>query len=310
MTKQPVISVIVPLYKCSAFIEELCTRLDQSLNKIATDYEIILINDCSPEDDWNKIVDAAKLNPSIKGINFSKNFGQHYAITAGLDLAIGKWVVVMDGDLQDQPEEIIKLYNKALEGWDIVMARRIERKDTFFKQCSSKLFYFILNALTGEKYNAEIANFSIIKENVRNAIITFREQNRMYPYLLKKAGFLTTSIAVNHSARSAGKSSYSITKLLQLAFSSIISQSNKPLKIFIQFGLFMSITSLLFGVYILFKKIMFGVSIEGWTSLIVSIYFLAGLLFANLGILGLYLGKVYDETKQKPLYIIKEKIGY
>lgn len=310
MTKQPVISVIVPLYKCSAFIEELCTRLDQSLNKIATDYEIILINDCSPEDDWNKIVDAAKLNPSIKGINFSKNFGQHYAITAGLDLAIGKWVVVMDGDLQDQPEEIGKLYKKAIEGWDIVMARRIERKDTFFKQFSSKMFYFILNALTGEKYNSEIANFSIINDTVRSSISKFREQNRTYPYLLKKVGFSSTSISVEHCARKEGKSSYSFKKLLLLASNSIISQTNKPLKIFIKFGLTMSVISLLFGAYILLKKIFYGVSIEGWTSLIVSIYFLAGLLFANIGILGLYLGKAYDETKQKPLYIIKEKIGF
>ena len=167
------ISVVAPAYKCSECIEELYTRLIVSLAKITNSFEIIFVNDGSPDNDWGVIKKLAISDKRVKGINLSRNFGQHYAITAGLDYAVGNWVVVMDCDLQDQPEEIGKLYNKALEGFDIVVGVRENRKDNFFKKITSALFYVIFNYFTDQKLNNKVANFGIYSKQVIENIKKF-----------------------------------------------------------------------------------------------------------------------------------------
>lgn len=303
------ISVIIPVYGCSNNLKLLCERLVKTLNSLDQKYEIIMINDASPDNSWEIINDLAQDNPRIKGLNLSRNFGQHHAITAGLDFSNGDWVVVMDCDLQDPPEEIIKLYNKAQEGYDIVFGRRVLRKDSFLKKLGSTVYYKIFNYFTESNVDHRIANFSIISSNVLNQLRKLKEQNRSYPLFTNWLGFNRTVIDIEHDARESGKSSYTLKKLIKLAVDSIISQSNKPLRLSIKFGFLLAFLSVSYSLYLMMRYFVYGTPVEGWTSVIVSIYFIGGLLFANMGILGLYIGKVFDQTKNRPLYIIGQTVN-
>ena len=220
------ISVVVPVYGCGKCLNKLYTRLKKTLSTFTEEFEIILINDASPDESWQTILKLAEEDNRVKGINLSRNFGQHKAITAGLEYAKGDWVVVMDCDLQDQPEEILKLYNKAQEGFDIVFGRRTERKDTFLKKLGSKVFYKIYDYFTESKIDNSTANFSIISKKVVVRLNQLREQNRMYPLFVNWIGFKKTEIDIEHALREEGKSSYTLSKLINLAIDSIVSQSN------------------------------------------------------------------------------------
>ncbi len=265
-----------------------------------------MVNDASPDNAWEVITTLSNKDKRVKGINLSRNFGQHYAITAGLDFANGKWVVVMDCDLQDQPEEIIKLYNKAIEGYDIVFGQRVQRKDSYFKRLGSKLFYKVYDYFTESKVDNSVANFSIISYKVVEKLRTLREQNRSYPLFINWVGFKRANINIEHAPREEGKSSYTFKKLVNLAIDSIVSQSNKPLRLSIQFGFIVSFISIIYALWLVIRYFIYSTPVEGWTSVMVSIYFIGGLLFANMGILGLYIGKTFDESKNRPLYIVKE----
>lgn len=306
MNKPIHISIVTPVYGCSSCLEKLYERIVATLTKITKDFEIIMVNDASPDNAWETIKELAQKDSRVKGINLSRNFGQHKAITAGLDYAQGEWVVVMDCDLQDQPEEILKLYNKAQEGYDIIFGRRTERKDGFFKKLGSKLFYKFFDYFTESNVDNTIANFSIISNKALQSVKRLREQNRSYPLFINWVGFKRTDVDIEHSKREEGKSSYTFSKLINLAIDSIISQSNKPLKLSIKFGFIVSLFSLIYGIWLVLRYFIHDISVEGWTSVMVSIYFIGGLLFANMGILGLYLGKIFDETKERPIYLVQE----
>ena len=303
------ISIVAPAYKCSECIEELYKRLVLSLEKITDSFEIIFVNDGSPDNDWEKIKEIASSDNRVKGINLSRNFGQHYAITAGLDYVSGNWIVVMDCDLQDQPEEVEKLYNKANEGFDIVLARRAERKDSVFRKLLSKVFIKVYIYFTEVDIDNSVANFGMYSRRVISSCKKLREQNRNFPLAIKWLGFSIVYVNVEHSKRFAGKSSYSFYKMLNLAIDAIISQSNKPLRLSIKLGFIMSLSSFIYGSFLIIRYFVNDIDVQGWTSMMVSLFFIAGLLLANMGLLGLYIGKIFDETKNRPLYIIKEILG-
>jgi len=300
------LSIVVPIYGCATVLEKLYIRLVTTLEQIDKNFEIIMINDASPDNAWEKIKTLAQQDSRLKGINLSRNFGQHRAIRAGLDFAQGRWIVVMDCDLQDKPEEILKLYNKAQEGYDVVWGARKQRQDNFFKKLSSKLFHKVFNYFTEQNKDESIANFSIVSQKVIDSINKMREQNFNFPLFVNWAGFKVTQIEINHQPRAEGKSSYTFSKLMNMAIDNIVSQSNKPLRLSIKFGFTISLLSMLFGFYLVGKYFITGVPVAGWTSVMVSIYFIGGLLFANLGLLGLYIGKIFDETKGRPLYMVEE----
>ncbi|HUW07642.1 MAG TPA: glycosyltransferase family 2 protein [Williamwhitmania sp.] len=303
------ISVVIPVYGCKTTLLELFFRLKNSLVSITEDFEIILVNDKSPDNPWDTIVEISKLDQRVKGISLSRNFGQHKAITAGLDHTKGEWVVVMDCDLQDQPEELAKLYAKAQEGYDVVFGRRYNRHDSFLKRISSKTFYKAYNYLAESDFDSTIANYSICNRKVINSVISLREQSRSFPLFVKWVGYKIGYVDIEHAARKEGESAYTIRKLINFAIDSIISQSNRPLRLSIKIGLIFAFLSFIFGIYLIFKKLALGVPIEGWTSLMVSMFFIGGLILANLGFLGLYVGKIFDEVKDRPLYFIDEKVG-
>jgi polyisoprenyl-phosphate glycosyltransferase len=299
------ISVVIPVFKAEHCLEELYRRLKTSLENLTSDFEIILVEDCGGDGSWDIIVELSKLDKRVKGIQFSRNFGQHYGITAGLDQCEGDWVVVMDCDLQDRPEEIPRLYAKAQEGFDVVLARRGPRKDSFLKQMTSSAFYKIFNYFAELNYDAQVGNFRIVSKKVVRNFHTMREQLRFFGGLIKWMGFLTADIDVQHGESLSGKSTYTFRKLWKLATETIIAYSDKPLRLSIRFGFFISLVAFIYGSYILLRALFYSTPVIGWSSLIVSVYFLCGIIIANLGIIGIYLGKIYEESKKRPLYIIR-----
>ncbi len=298
------ISVVVPVYHAESCLEELYRRLKAALEPLTADFEIMLVEDCGGDRSWPLIVELAQRDPRVKGIQFSRNFGQHYGITAGLDRCNGDWVVVMDCDLQDRPEEIPRLYAKAQEGHEIVVARRGKRSDPLLKRFSSWLYYSVFSWLADMNYDPQAGNFRILSRKVINNYRNMRERSRFFGSLINWMGFPFTSIDVQHDERFAGDSSYTFGKLWRLGAETIIAYSDKPLRIAVRLGFFIATCAFLYGLYILFLALFHGSPVTGWSSLIVSIYFMGGVIVAILGILGIYLGKTYDETKCRPLYVI------
>jgi len=298
--------VVTPVYKCAECLDELYTRLIASLHSITNNFEIIMVDDGSPDNAWQIITSLATKDKRVKGIKLSRNFGQHYAITAGLDCAKGRWVVVMDCDLQDQPEEILKLYNKAMEGYDIVVGRRAERKDGIFKRLSSKVFYILYSYFTETKIEDNLSSLCIFSSKVKNNLIQMKEHSRAYLFLLMWVGFRRVIIPINHSHRKYGKSSYNFKKSLELFINIITAHSNKPLRLFINIGFFISCFAFLYGLWILILYFFYAKPILGWASIIVSIFFLGGVIIAGLGMLGIYIGKIFDEVKDRPFILLKK----
>jgi len=302
----PHLSVVIPVYKAENCLDELYQRLRAALESITPDFEIVLIEDCGGDSSWQVIERLAATDKRVRGIQFSRNFGQHYGITAGLDHCNGDWVVVMDCDLQDRPEEIPRLYAKAQEGFDVVLARRGTRRDPPLKRMTSWLFYKTFSYLADIKYDGESGNFRIISRKVVTNLCQIREQLRFFGGLVQWMGFPTASIEVEHAKRFEGKSTYTYAKLWKLASETIIAHSDKPLRLAVRFGFLMAFFSFCYGTYILGRALIYGSAIPGWNSLIVSLYFIGGIIIAILGVLGIYLGKTFDETKKRPLYIIKQ----
>lgn len=302
------ISIVTPVYGCGGALNQLYDRLKATLTKITENYEIIMVNDGSPDDAWDAIKRLAKRDDKVKGINLSRNFGQHYAIIAGLNYAKGEWVVVMDCDLQDQPEEISKLYDQAQKGYDMVFGRRANRQDAFFKKFISKMFYKVLGYLTDTIQDESIANFGIFNKNTIEAVNSMGDQIKYFPVMIRWVGFSSCAIDVEHADRKEGESAYSLTALLSLAVDIMLSFSDKPLKIAVKAGFFMSTISFFVSLYVLIKALLDDVTVPGWASTIMSLWFLSGLIIMVLGIVGIYIGKTFDQTKNRPLYIVKEVI--
>ena len=303
------ISVVSPEYRGAQMVSELVRRIKESVTPISEDFEIILVNDASPDNAWDAIRMECDADSRVKGINLSRNFGQHYAITAGLKYAQGEWVVVMDCDLQDQPEEIPNLYAKALEGYDIVYAQRTERQDGFLKKMSSAVFHVCYDWLSGQKTDKTIANFGIYHSKVIAEYNKMPEVARAFGSLIKYVGFRDTAITVHHAERASGKTSYSLFKLLKLCGDIIISNSNKPLKMAVVLGFMMSIISFMLAIYNIVAYAIGIIRVAGFTTTVFSIWFVGGLILFVLGILGLYIGKIFNQVKGRQLFIIQDKIN-
>jgi dolichol-phosphate mannosyltransferase len=307
---RPLISIVIPCYKCASSLVELHRRLTRTLGAIAPDYEIIFVNDRSPADDWEEIRRLAQTDAKVVGVNLSRNFGQQRAIFAGLTYSKGDWVVVMDGDLQDQPEEIRKLYDMAVTGYDQVVGRRVERKDGLLKRTCSKLFFRVFNYLAGTRIDGRIGNFGIYSRKVIDSVLQMHEQNVSLGLSAIWVGYKRIEIDIDHGARTRGKSSYTFDKLIDIAFSIIVANSNHLLKIIVKAGFLMSFCSFAFSLWFAVRYFLFKVPVVGWTSLIVSIYFLSGLLLLAIGVVGVYVDKIFDESKKRSLFIVDEVVSW
>ena len=300
------LSIISPVYRAENTLGELVSRIKACIP--GQEYEIILVDDASPDNSWHEIERLAEIHPEIRGIKLSRNFGQHYAITAGLDAAKGEWIVVMDCDLQDRPEEIPNLYQEAQKGFDVVLARRVNRQDSFFKRLTSKAFYRTLAWLTGSQQDESIANFGIYHRKVINQIIGMRESIRYFPTMVKWVGFRQCSIPVTHAEREEGSSNYNFKKLFNLALDIMLAYSDKPIRLTVKLGFLVALTGFLFALYTLYRFFDGDIIVAGYASLIISIWMLTGFLLITLGMVGLYIGKTFEGVKNRPIYIIEKEI--
>ena len=291
-------------------LDELVERITAAVRPITDDYEIILVNDQSPDRSWERIEVLCSDDPHVKGIDLSRNFGQHYAITAGLAKSSGEWVVVMDCDLQDRPEEIPNLYRKAQEGWDIVYARRAVRKDTGMKKLSSVVFHAVYDWMSGLRTDNTIANFGIYGRSVIDEFNRMPERARSFGSVVSYLGFRHTAVDVQHAERAEGSSGYTFLKLVKLSSDVIISNSNKPLRLTVALGFSMSLFSFLLAVYNVLAKLLGVIQVSGFTTTVFSIWFVGGLILFMMGILGLYIGMVFDQVKNRPLYVIRTQLNF
>lgn len=298
------ISVVSPVYRAEYIVDELVTLVSLELSKITDHYEILLVEDGSPDHSWEKIEAICRLDKRVKGIRLSSNFGQHYAITAGIDHATGEWVVVMDCDLQDRPGEIIRLYEKALEGYDIVMARRENRMDGFLKRMFSKIFYHALSVLTHARHDAAVANFGIYNFRVTDAIRNMQQASRYFPSMLDWPGFKTTTIDVQHAARASGTTSYNLSRLARLATEIILAFSQKPLRISITVFFVISAIAFFATVYHAICAFSCGLFFICCIRILIS-----GLMFILLYLSGLYVMKALKEIKGRTYYSILHAIN-
>jgi glycosyltransferase involved in cell wall biosynthesis len=303
------LSVVIPVLNEESLIQELINRVSVNCAKITNDYEVIIVDDGSVDGTWLKISESSKSNKKIKGLKFSRNFGHHYALTAGLHETIGEWVVVMDGDLQDRPEVIPKLYQESKKGYDVVFVSRQNRPEKIHYRALQKMFYWFLKSLSGLNFDSSQANFSIINRKVVDAFKSFPENARFYGSTILWLGFKRSKIYADHGKRLSGKPSYTFKKRLRLALDIILSFSERPLKFAIGVGVILSIFSILVATWIIYAAITWGYSVTGWTSLIFSIFFFSGVILVFLGIIGIYLGRVFQEVKRRPLYVVSERLN-
>jgi dolichol-phosphate mannosyltransferase len=308
VTKQR-ISFISPVYGCPEALPELYRRVEQTCANMGVDFELILVDDRCPLGSWMVIQSLAAIHPTIRGFRLTRNFGQHAAIRAGIAHATGDWFIILDCDLQDRPEEAASLMAKAQEGYKIVRARRIQRQDSFFRRAVSSLFYRTLGYLTETKQNSEIGNFGIYHRSVQEAIVSWTERDMFFPSIVDWIGFTSTTIEVQHDERHSGKSSYNIRSLLRLAQRTILAFSDKPLRLLVQFGLLIAGLSFLFGCAIFVFALSGQFQVDGWASLMVSLWFIGGVLTASVGIAGLYVGRILIEVKDRPVFLVEETVG-
>ncbi|MBC6369006.1 glycosyltransferase family 2 protein [Algoriphagus sp. AK58] len=305
----PFLSIISPVYRAEQTLEPLVLRIKDAVRKISTEFEIILVEDASPDRSWEEIERLAKVHPEIIGLKLSRNFGQHYAITAGLDRAKGEWVVVMDCDLQDRPEEIPSLFAKAQEGYDVVLARRANRQDGWFKRLSSKFFYRTLAWLTGSHQDETIANFGMYHRSVIQAIAGMRESIRYFPTMVRWVGFRQTALDVVHAPNEERGSSYNFKRLFNLALDIMLAYSDKPIRLTVKLGLLVALTGFLFAIYTFIRYLQGEIIVAGYASLIISLWMLTGFILVTLGMVGLYVGKTFEGVKKRPIYIVEKRIG-
>ncbi len=304
------ISVVVPVYMGKPFLVELCQRLIKSLETVSPNFEIILVDDRSSDNIWPMIAAESQKDNRVIGLHLSKNFGQHYALTAGLEHASGRWIVVMDCDLQDLPEDIPALYQKAKQDdLDIVIALRKNHLVHPWRKISSFAYNRCLRFLGDIESHEDVGNFRIFSRQVGDEFLKYRENFRVLPALMSLMGFNVGYVPVTRPDRAAGKSSYTILALIKLAIRAIIAHSEKPLWLGVYLGIASSIAALTMSIWTVWRKFYFGIDITGWSSIFIGITFFSGIQLLFGGILGIYIGRIYNETKHRPLYHVAKVSG-
>jgi glycosyltransferase involved in cell wall biosynthesis len=301
-------SVVIPAFNERENLEVLHTRLTKVMKSIGEPYEIVFVDDGSTDGSFQILRDLHQKDSNVKVIRFTRNFGQHIAMTAGLDHCKGENIIAMDADLQDQPEEIPKLLAKLRQGYDIVYGLRRKRRDNIFKRLSSKLYLGLLAKLTSQTVNPEIAPLRIMTRRVVDYMGQLRERSRFYGGLVAWLGFPYAVVDIEHSERFAGKTKYSFRKLLRHAAEGVISFSDVPLRLAGYFGIIVSIISFVFGLYYLIRRLVWGIPVPGYTSIIVAVFFLGGVLLIVLWVMGQYIGRIHTEVKERPLYVVRDML--
>lgn len=307
----PVFSVVVPLFNEEEVLPEMIRRLTSVMEGIGEPFEVILVNDGSRDGTMRIVREVCAADPRFKLLSFSRNFGHQTAITAGMDHAAGRAVVVIDADLQDPPEVIAEMAARWREGYEVVYGRRLTRRgESAFKRLSARAFYRILHGLSTVDIPVDVGDFRLIDAKVRDALLAVPEHNRYVRGLISWLGFRQTDVAYEREKRFAGVTKYPLRKMIRLAADGITSFSYKPLKAGITIGLGLSVFALLFAVFIFISRLAGWVFMEpGWASMMCVMLFFFGVVLIMLGIIGEYIARIFEEVKGRPLYIVSEKIG-
>ncbi len=303
------ISVVVPCYGSPGSIYPLYQKIREVCETHNFIYEVILVNDACPKGSWGEIEKLAKEVDAVKGVNLSRNFGQHSAITCGLSFAKGETIIIMDCDLQDDPKYIPDLMSKMGEGYQVVQARRILRNERWLKRIQSRVFYASLSFFLGVDLDYTVANYGAYSKKVTDNILKMGDRMRFFPYLVAWLGFKSTQINVIQQVRHEGRSNYTLGKSLSLALDIAVSSSGRPLYICAGFGAFTSCLTFFLGIVYALRYYLVGTAPSGWTTIIVCLLFSTGVIMLNMGIVGLYLIKVFEQTKRRPLYVVDEHIN-
>ena len=291
------ISVISPCYGAPTLLEELVRQIEETVSKLTSDYEIILVEDHSPDNSREIITEICRKNKRVKGVFLSRNFGQQYALNAGFDLSTGDYVVTLDCDLQNPPAQIKDLYEKIQEGYDIVFASRQNRPDNFFMTQGSHLFNKLMGFLTDTKQDESLAEFAIYRRKVIDAMAQMGDYRRYYPLMNQWVGFKTAKVFVNHDERTDGKeSSYSMRKRIELAVTTAVSFSTKSLRLIVYFGVVITLLAIIAALGLVIKTIVRDTPVNGWVTLFVSMWFIAGIMISVMGIIAVYIGSIFDEV--------------
>lgn len=301
------LSIVVPIFNEEPIITELHQRLSSAAKSISPNYEIIFVNDGSKDNSLIAIHRLSELDKNCYYINFSRNFGHQLAVTAGLDVARGEAVVIIDGDLQDPPELIPQMYEKYKEGYDVVYAKRKQRKgESIFKKLTAKMFYRILQKITNINIPLDVGDFRLIDKKVVKALKLMPEKNKFLRGQIAWLGFSSTHVLFDRDQRKHGKTGYTFSKMMHFAMDGITSFSDKPLQFVSKLGFFISIISFLIILYACYSHFVLNQTITGWTSLIISSMFIGGVQLISLGVIGAYVSRINKNVQNRPLYIIEK----
>lgn len=305
------LSVVVPVYNEREALPELHARLTDVLSRLVSSYEIVLVNDASTDDSWSVILSLTSRDRCTKAIGLSRNFGHQLAITAGLDVASGDAVVLMDGDLQDPPEVIEALYAKFREGFDVVYAQRRTREgETLWKKMTARVFYRLMRRITRLDIPVDTGDFRLMSRRVADELRRLHEHSRFLRGLVTWVGYNQTAVLYDRAPRATGATKFSTSRMLSFAFDGITSFSSQPLRLASQLGFFFSSLSFIAMLGLIYYALSGGAGlVQGWTSLIVSVLFLGGIQLIAIGLLGEYIGRIYEEVKQRPLYVVKDRLN-
>jgi dolichol-phosphate mannosyltransferase len=304
----PQLSVVIPVYNEEAGLPALFARLYPALDALDTPYEVIFVNDGSRDQSWQRVLELANADGDVKAVNLSRNFGHQVAITAGLDLSSGATVVVMDSDLQDPPELIPTLYEKYRQGFDVVYAQRRQRDgETWFKRTTARLFYRLMRRMSSIDIPLDTGDFRLMSRRVVDDMKRLQEQSRFVRGLVTWVGYNQTPVLYDRDPRYGGETKYPIGKMMKFALDGITGFSSQPLRLASHAGLLFAASSMALMVGLTIYKFAGGQGlVPGWTSLAVAVLFLGGLQLLAIGILGEYVGRIHEEAKRRPLYLVRD----
>jgi glycosyltransferase involved in cell wall biosynthesis len=301
------LSVVVPVYGCRDCLRPLHERLRSSVGEITQDFELVFVDDRSADGAWDELLELARSDPAVHLVRLSRNFGQHPAITAGLAESSGRWVVVTDCDLEDPPEEIPRLYAKAREGYDFVLSRRRRRQQSAFRRLAGNLYRKLANLLAGADVDPQLTNLSIVSRDVVREFLRLGDQDRQYILILHWLGFNHTTIEVDQDPRHAGRSAYTFGQLVRVAFDGLFFQTTRLLRWIVYAGFIVALIGFGLAAVVLYTYLQENPP-EGWASLAVLVLILSGFIIASTGVMGLYIGKIFNQVKGRPLYVVDTRV--
>jgi len=307
----PVYSFVLPVYNEEETLPELHKRMSALLDRLDGSAEVILVDDGSRDRSYALMLDIHTHDPRFKVVHFSRNFGHQVAISAGMDLSSGAAVIIMDADLQDPPEVVLQMAARWREGYDVVYAIRERREDeTWFKKITARLFYRTLKRLTEVDIPLDVGDFRLVDRRALEAFKAMRERGRYVRGMFGWIGFRQTGVSYVRPGRFAGETKYPFKKMIRLALDGIVSFSNVPLRLVLQLGFIVSVVSFCAGLFAIVVKLSGAYAVPGWASTVVVVAFTSGVQLTVLGVMGEYVGRIYDEVKRRPLYLVRDFHGF